>query len=463
MEVDITSNKRRRREDEKLTVRSPADNYIAAGFVVLFFSALLARLEFDRTAEVIALVAIPAIITLALTDRLVIDRRRIVRNAVFPYLGSMITGRSLRLKFGSIEQIETFSIERFKRGTRVYYSYRTIVRGGNSEFTFHSNRRSYGRAIAAIFSNVNDDVMDNRSLELRDYFADRRHVGERLRASEIPGGDVLEGTLRNRRLAAIKSGETHNVGTPVDFARFESLRRLANELRIAGFLVPSLEAFRRALLLQPGNGWLLFEFGRSILAYAASEGNVEMERKGFAMMRLAERRAGIDVALLSRLGESYFHAGYWSRASVAFRKSTETVGANFRAVRGQAEIALREGKLAHVVHNFSVANALARVRSLRRWTNGEIEYFTRLNADNEYMELEISRLNLTDTFHRMGKWALPTAAAGGTLILVGSVIDENTLADVGWAISTAAIVCGVVARLGGGIVASRIPPQMIDK
>ena len=60
-------------------------------------------------------------------------------------------------------------------------------------------------------------------------------------------------------------------------------------------------------------------------------------------------------------------------------------------------MALREGKIAHVIHHFSIANRLAETPSLRRWTQGETEYFSHLNSDDEYMELEISRVNMLET------------------------------------------------------------------
>jgi len=448
-------------ENGKLTVRANPGRYLGAAFVALFFFGLTARFGFGTSALAVLVIAWTTLAIFAFSDKVNIERRRMVKTGIAQRIASMFTGNALRLKFVNIEQIETNAVQRFRRGGRVFYSYRTVVRGGDAEFTFRSSQSKYGDAIATIFATVPDDVMDNRSLELQDYFAERRGVRSRARAAEIPRGDVLEGSWRRSRLPRPSSrpASTQNAG---DLGRAESLRRLANELRIAGHLVQSLEVFRRAALLQPKNGWLLFEFGRCILSFAASERDESLERRGFAMLRLAEQRAGSDVELLSRLGESYFHAGNWRRASIAFRKVTETFGVTFRSVRGQAEIALREGKFAHVVHNFSIANTISTAASLKRWTSAEIDYFTRLNGDDEYMELEISRLSLADTFYRLGNSCIPVTAAGIAVILAGMLISDEAITDIGWVIAGIAMALWTAARIGTGVLAARIPVDGSD-
>ena len=75
----------------------------------------------------------------------------------------------------------------------------------------------------------------------------------------------------------------------------------------------------------------------------------------------------------------------------------DDLGGGFRAALGLAEIALRESKLAYVIHHFSTANRVSETPALRRWTRGEVAYFSNLNNDDEYLEMEISRVNLLET------------------------------------------------------------------
>ncbi|HMJ09714.1 MAG TPA: hypothetical protein VK468_11955 [Pyrinomonadaceae bacterium] len=448
---------------EQISVRSGAGGYVAAALAVMFLAALVSHIGYAVAAVAVCVSAWITVAVLAFRDRVVADGRFITRTGLMPRFASLFTGRRLRLRLCQIEQVETMAVQRFKRGGSVFYAYRTTLRGRNAAFTVPSNRGGYGRMINAIFPKLADDVLDNRSIELRDHFTERQLVRRRAAASGIPRGDVLEGTFRSKRPVRERRSESMAVPIEPDPDKAAGLRKLANELRVAGFLVQSLETFRRAILLQPQNGWLLFEFGRCMLSFAASERDNALERRAFAIMRLAEQRAGADADLLSRLGESYFHAGNWRRAAIVFRRSVETVGVTFRAVRGQAEIALREGKFAHVIHNFSTAQSLTEMPALKRWANTEIEYFSRLNADEEYMELEISRLNLIDTLQRLSASTLKIAVAGLFVILGGTIIEEPTAADLGWAISTISLIVWIGAKTFCGILSSRIPIDTVTE
>jgi hypothetical protein len=104
-----------------------------------------------------------------------------------------------------------------------------------------------------------------------------------------------------------------------------------------------------------------------------------------------------------------------------------------------AEMALREGKIAHVIHQFSAAGRLADSNAQRRWARGEADYFARLNDDEDYLELEISRMNLVERLERYQKTTLRAVLFGFPLILIGVLAEEFTVANVGWAVSAIAI------------------------
>jgi hypothetical protein len=126
-------------------------------------------------------------------------------------------------------------------------------------------------------------------------------------------------------------------------------------------------------------------------------------------------------------------------------------------VRGLAEIALREGKIAHVIHHFATANRLAETPALRRWTQGETDYFSRLNADDDYMEMEVSRVNLLEGLERSKKTSLHVAMLGFPAIVLGVTLENNLIANIGWAVSCIAITVWMCVILGQNLLSSRVP------
>ena len=229
-----------------------------------------------------------------------------------------------------------------------------------------------------------------------------------------------------------------------------------------GDRVGALPGKRRAAILRPRDARLLFEFAECIRSVAGTESDEKLERKARAMMRLAERHAGDDSRLLSRIGESYFQVGEWQRARIVFKRVLDAVGENFRTLRGQAELALREGKLAHVIHNFAAAEQLATTRSLRRWTQAEIDYFSHLNEDEEYMELEISRVNLLDTLERTKRSSFRINILGFFAIALGLALGDALITDIGWTVSGVSVLVWIVAIVMTRMLSPRIPFELME-
>jgi tetratricopeptide (TPR) repeat protein len=301
--------------------------------------------------------------------------------------------------------------------------------------------------------------MDNRSIELRDYLTERSEALRKAQFSNIPSADVLENSLADLRPKERHPGIRHPAADVSGEA--EQLRELANELRIAGLLLQALETFRRAARLRPKDAWLLFEFARCMQSFAGSQRDGTLERKAVALMRLSEKRAGNDGVLLARLGEAYFQIGEWRRAGIVFSRAIDSVGESFRTLRGMAEIALREGKIAHVIHNFAAANRMAETPALRRWTQAEVDYFSRLNEDDEYMELEFSRVNMLDTLQSVGSSALKIAFLSFPLIAVGVLFEDSLVANIGWAISGIALFIWVGIMFLRRLLSPRIPFDLV--
>jgi tetratricopeptide (TPR) repeat protein len=367
----------------------------------------------------------------------------------------MVNGFDYRLKVNDFEQIETQSIRALRRGGRVFYNYRTTITGRGVDFRISSRGADYRRMIQRLFSSVSENVLDNRSIELRDYLAEPKEVLMKAEFVHIPSTEVLEESVLFEKHAR----RNQRVG-PLDTDRAEYLRRLGNELRLGGHLLQALEAFRRAMIINPEDPQLLFEASRCLNSYAGTERDPRLHRRSLALLRLAERRASGNPELLARVGESYFQYGDWDRARRTFLRSIDQLGENFRSVRGMAEIALRDGKIAHVIHNFAAASRLAETPALRRWTRGETEYFSHLNDDDNYMEMEISRINLLETLDNSKRTATRIALFALPLIAAGMIFDEGLLTTVGWAVSSVALLIWVGLVVSVSMFTGRIPYEM---
>jgi tetratricopeptide (TPR) repeat protein len=443
------------------SIRVAPNTYFTALMLGTFFSAFFIYLEMDLWAMILLAVSVIVLPALAYTDRIAFDGKRLRRTGLIPLAWAWFNGFYYHLKLSDIEQIETQALRALKRGGNVFYRYRTSVSGKDLKFVFTSGGEEYRQMIRRIFPRLAENVLDNRSIELRDYLSEPKEVLMKAEFVHIPSSAVLEDSVnifekpdRSRRGGEVGAAELERV---------EYLRRLANELRLSGHLLQALEAFRRALVINPKDAWLLFEAARCLHSFAGAEHDRKLQHKAAAMLRLAERRARNDKELLARLGESYFQFGDWERARTVFLRSIDRVEENFRSLRGMAEIALREGKIAHVIHNFLAANRLAETPALRRWTQGEADYFSHLNDDEDYMEMEISRINLLETLENSKKTSLKIALLGFPAIIIGMVIGEDLVANLGWAVSSVALLIWTGLLTSLNLFSERIPYELVEE
>lgn len=436
-------------------VRVPPNSYLSAMFIGSFFTGLLIYLRFDIAAGFVFVTSWLVVPLLFWTDRIDFDGTNINRTGILPRFWGLLNGSSVYLSIEDVELVETQALRALKRGGDVFYRYRTAVSGKGRRFVIVSGGSSFRKIVKELLASVSENVLDNRSIELRDYLCEPSFA--RLKAGEarIPSSEVLQ----QSKPAIVKKSDTKDVApAPSNDAaeRADELRQLANELRLSGYLLQSLEAFRRALRLNPGNGWLLFEFARCLHSYAGAERNTRLERKALAALRLAERRAVSDKNLLSRLGESYFQYGEWGRARKAFQKTLGAAGESFRSVKGLAELSLREGKIAHVIHHFAAADRLAETPALRRWAKAETEYFSRLNSDDDYMDLEIGRVNLLTNLERGKKTTMRIAILGFPSILFGFTLNAPLLLNLAWTVSCVSLLIWVGLTASCNLLSPRI-------
>lgn len=447
-------------ETSRLSVRAQTSAYLTAAASGSFLSAYLLYAGHDVFALIVCLLSVVCYPFLAFSDRIVFDGKRLGRTGTVWNLWMMATGQRRKLKPRSIVHVETEALRAFRRGSNITYLYRTSLYGDDISFRFGSGR-GYRDMIKAVFPLVDDNCLDVRSIELRDHLTDASTALMMAKSLNIPGSDVLDtGAIlskNERRVADINSpGEE-------EIKRSDELRSVANQLRANGRLLQALEAFRRALRLTPNNARLLYEFGRCLQSLASARGDQRLDRRSLAMLRLAELRSGSDMHLLSRIGETYFSIGAWKRAESVFKKAVENGAKGYRIFRGLGELALRDGKIAHAINYFAQSADVAKPLRVSRWANAETEYLRRLNDDDEYMELELGRINLFDTFDGARRTSLKVFLFGGTLLFVGLTSRVVLLTEIGWAVAGIALAITLASALLKQTFASRIPFELVDK
>ncbi len=443
-----------------VNIRVSPNSYFVAFFLSSFVTGFLMYVEKELLAVVLFAVSWLTIPFLGWKDRIVCDGKSVFRTGFIPNLWAVFSGKPRRIKISQIEQIETQALRALKRGGNVFYRYRTSVQGKGLRLVFASGGEDYRQMVNKLFPAVSTDVLDNRSLELRDYLKEPKEVLMKAEFARIPSMDVLEESVNEFHPAnkALRNKRLSEKITVEDSENAEDLRQLANELRVSGNLLQSLETFRRALFLNPNSAWLIYEFSRCLHSYAGLERNPKIARKAVAALRLAESKANNDATLLARIGETHFQYGNWKRAYKTFYKTLTIATESFRSVRGLAEIALREGKIAHVIHHFASAIHFAENKALKRWASGETEYFSRLHSDDDYMEAEVTRINWLESVEQRKKQALRFSLIGLIVVFVGVLFDQ-TIANFGWAFSFITIVMWVGLILSQGLLGERCPME----
>ena len=271
---------------------------------------------------------------------------------------------------------------------------------------------------------------------------------------------MLEISLERDPQPAAKSFRAASDDTASDVSR---LAKLGNELRVSGRLLQATEAFRRAVALRPTDARALLDMSKCLRALAHIRGDGDLDRRASAMMRLCERRAEQDVDLLLALGECYCLYGDWRRARIVFQRATDRFGGSVRSLVGLAEVALRDGKLAHAVMNFAEAYRMAGSAPLRRRVRSEMEYFSRLSDDDEYQQLEISRVNLLDSLTAIRSSATRITLFGCGVTAVGLILDLAAICDIGWVVSGIAIVVWLVVNVLRRLFSERIAIDAVNE
>jgi tetratricopeptide (TPR) repeat protein len=453
------------RRDRTISVRVASGNYLAALFLATFVVGLLYELDYPNAGMAIFLGSWIVIPLLALTDRTTFDGNVLRRRGPLVFLWTSLRGTSSHLAVDEIESVVTVAIRTMRSAGRIYYRYRSDIASQGRHFTLVSGGRRYRDMVRTLYPLIADAKMDVRSCELRDYLVEPQGIDVSLRLLNLASASVLanaidfpRNAIKYKTLRNARSDEPH---PPQETARGILLQRVANELRVSGRWRQAGEAFRRARLLLPGDGRLLLEFARYIRSQGNALHNQRLLHRARAALRLSARCDPDNGMLLARLGETAFEFGDEDRAERLFRQALAVEPHLFRAELGLAELALREGKLAHVIHHFAAAAVIAPDAALKGFAQREIDYYSQLNQNDEYLGRELHRVSWLHHILAARRVTIRLIAVGVSLALVGSFLDE-TVAVIGWAIGTSALIGWCVLLAAGRMLANRRPVNPDD-
>ena len=442
------------------SVRVSPGPYFALASVLTFCSALLLRSDHNAWALLLIGVAWLVIPVFALSDRIAFDGHSLRRQGPISFLLKLLRIYRKELAVEDFETVETSAVRTLRRGGSVRYRYRTEINGKGRQFVIASGGRNFRKLVRELFPLIHEDKLDNRSRDLRDYLNEPRSVNRKTRLSKLAPENVLDlakadfklgGKLRERQ-------EKPNAdASPEDVERAHLLRRLGNELRVSGRLREAGEAFRRALNVTPRRAWLIYDFARLLRSQASANSDARLLSRARAALRLACARAGNDLVLLPLIGESMLECGDARQARLVLQKTVDIDRDNYKARLGLADLALRDGKLAHVIHHYHEAARVSSENSLARYARREAEYYGRLNDDEQYLATELRRINWLQTITRVRRLSARVTNAAILVALAGGYVDV-TMGSIGWSVASSSMIIWILTLLGTRMLFERSKP-----
>jgi tetratricopeptide (TPR) repeat protein len=421
------------------SVRMSPGGYFAVAATFTFAALICLRTHRDLLALIIIATTWTSIPILVFTDRLSFDGAFLSRSGLGALAHRIFRRSPTSIAVADIERVEVTSLRTLRRGGNVRYRYRLEIVSGDSALSFASGRQ-FLRMIQAMLPNIPEHKLDARACELRDHLGDLKAV----RAEADRLGIASAAVLENAREAAEKRIEKHRregraEALDEDLDRAASLRRAANDLRMVGRLQQSAEAFRRALLIEPRNPWMIYEYARLLKSQASAFSDARLLGRACAALTLAARRGPQDARLLERIGESFLEYCDPPRAAKIFRRALDVDENSYRAQLGLAEVALSDGKLAHVIHHYNDAVRIAPDKAAARLARREADYYSRLNNDEDYLAAEVRRMNWLEGAGRVQRLTARVSFAALLIALLGSSVDQM-VAGLGWALASSSII-----------------------
>jgi len=461
--ANARGERERARRPTIATVRVSPGPYLALTSVLMFCALLMLRSDHIGWALVLLGVALTVVPMFALTDRIAFDGVSLRRQGPICFVLRWLRGYRKELALPDFETVETSAVRTLRRGGSVRYRYRTEISGKGRIFVIASAGPNYRKLVRELFPLIHEDKLDNRSRDLRDYLNDPSSVERKTQLSQLAPESVLD-LAKSRIRVGGKASEKHDnlesQPSPQDLERAHLLRRLGNELRVAGRLREAGEAFRRALNVTPRGAWLIYDFARLLRSQASAQADARLLSRARAALRLACARAGNDLILLPLIGESLLECGDARQARIALQRAVEIDCASYKARLGLADLALREGKLAHVIHHYHEAARVSSEDALTRYAHREADYYRRLNDDEDYLATELRRINWLQTITRVRRLSARVTNVGILLALIGGYID-TVAGGLGWSLASSSMIVWLLTLLGTQLLFSRSKPRSI--
>lgn len=297
---------------------------------------------------------------------------------------------------------------RSRRGLRnIKYLYKVAISGSSIQLIVMINGAKNNSPrhllIKELFNLLPETKLDPRSSELKQYLND------------LPNHNALN------ELAGFVA--SNNVGKKESLSTL-ILRRAANSLKLEGQMQKALQCFSLAYKKEPRNAQLIYEMARFFRSLAMVDSPRLLSRSR-ACLRLAAFLAKNEPQLLERIGETYFERLDYKLAAKCFSRALMVEPMLYRANIGLAEIALRDGKLAHVAHFYSAAASVSKDRAQRELATREANYYERLCSDEDYFEAEISRINKLKSFQWARDWSSLLLITSWMLALFTGLFSTN--------------------------------------
>ena len=443
------------------TVRVSPGPYFGLSCVLTFCSTLMLRSTYYGWALIFLGLAWIVVPVFALTDRIAFDGVSLRRQGPVWFLLRLLGGYRKELSIEDFETVETSAVRTLRRGGRVRYRYRTEIMGKNKVFIIASGGKNYRKLVRELFPLIHEDKLDNRSRDLRDYLNDPRSLAQKTHLSQLAPENVLDLAKADFKVGGKLSDKNENLETspsPQDLERAHLLRRLGNELRVSGRLREAGEAFRRALNVTPRGAWLIYDFARLLRSQASAQSDARLLSRARAALRLACARAGHDLVLLPLIGESFLECGDSRQARIALQRAVEVDSSNYKARLGLADLALREGKLAHVIHHYHEAARVSSEEALIRYADREADYYRRLNDDEDYLATELRRINWLHTVTRVRRLAARLTNVGILIALIGGYVD-TVAGGIGWSLASSSLIVWLITLVCARMLFSRTKPR----
>jgi tetratricopeptide (TPR) repeat protein len=391
---------------KKIEVEVLSHIYWVMALIVLTAASSL-TLDHNPIMSIFLLGIMGLLILAAKFETISFDSKLVIRKGFLAFLETFLSGQKPQIALDQIEMVATEAI-RSRRGLRnVKYLYKVAISGNGIQLIVivngakkNSDRHSL---IKELFNCLPETKLDPRSSELKQYLND------------LPSNNAL---LEIAETAASPHLEEAQI-PPILL-----LRRAANSLKLEGQMQKALKCFTLAYKNDPKNAQLLYEMARFFRSLAMIDSPRLLSRSR-ACLRLAAFLAKNEPHLLERIGETYFERLDYKLAAKCFSSALVAEPMLYRANVGLAEIALRDGKLAHVAHFYSAAASVSRDRAQKELASREADYYGRLCSDEDYFEAEINRINKLKSFQWARDWSSLLLIASWMLALFTGLFSTN--------------------------------------